>query len=420
MKKLLLIVIYLGVSCPLFSQNQAIAEFLAQLDTASDSRAKVDLLSDTRFLLSNPDSSFAFAQRGLKLARSISYTYGEFRSHAAIAISAWALGDYETTIKLGHKVQKYALLNNDTLLYHISMTCLAHGYRDQGDYKEALKSTLEFDKTYGVPKYMVPDYYAFVASCYYGLEEYDSVLYYLDINRKLTHGNESGWSLLTRGRTFEKLNNDTAAYRCYKHSIISLQKMSNNFSDESINYKDLAGALIQLASLFLKIELADSAVVYAKEGLKVAQERNFNKEKAEAYSILSSIYENMDANEALRYLKLANAATNSLFNQEKQRRITSFRFNEELRQQEIRAAELEFKNKNQRLWIFSIACALLFVILVTLILYRNNRDKQKAKQKIEYAYDRLKATQSQLIQSEKMASLGQLTAGIAHEKFRFS
>ncbi len=47
--------------------------------------------------------------------------------------------------------------------------------------------------------------------------------------------------------------------------------------------------------------------------------------------------------------------------------------------------------------------------------YEDFKQLEEAKNKIEITLNDLKAAQAQLIQSEKMASLGELTAGIAHE-----
>jgi C4-dicarboxylate-specific signal transduction histidine kinase len=66
--------------------------------------------------------------------------------------------------------------------------------------------------------------------------------------------------------------------------------------------------------------------------------------------------------------------------------------------------------------------AFISAIILAVVLDRNNRKKQKAnallkeqKEEIQTTLDKLTSTQSQLIQSEKMASLGELTAGIAHK-----
>jgi len=163
----------------------------------------------------------------------------------------------------------------------------------------------------------------------------------------------------------------------------------------------------------------DSALYYSRENLRIIQSmgqvtgRETNIGVGYEYMYLSYKL-NHQLDSAFKYQGLALIAKDSL-NKLRISNLTAFQnlsFSEQIRLREVEKDKIAYQNKI-RTWFLVAGIGVL--LLIAIISYRNNRQKHKAKLKIEQAYDHLKATQQQLIQSEKMASLGELTAGIAHE-----
>jgi signal transduction histidine kinase len=89
------------------------------------------------------------------------------------------------------------------------------------------------------------------------------------------------------------------------------------------------------------------------------------------------------------------------------------------RQQEIIEVEKAYQNKIK---MYALLGGLIVLLLVAAMFYRNSVNQKKSrillqqqKNELEQSLRQLRTTQTQLVQAEKMASLGELTAGIAHE-----
>ena len=135
--------------------------------------------------------------------------------------------------------------------------------------------------------------------------------------------------------------------------------------------------------------------------------------------LLADQYEGKDIKQAHYYLKLVTAVNEELFGAKKVKELQKILSGEQERQRKTEAARIAYQNQLKE---YAFLAGLGVLLLIAFILYRNNQREKKGKkllqeknEVIEKTLTDLKATQTQLIQSEKMASLGELTAGIAHE-----
>lgn len=265
-----------------------------------------------------------------------------------------------------------------------------------------------------------------LGNVYFGLGKLDSAFLYL----------QEALSLYNRSNVFRKYEGDVliSIGKIYqKKGKFGLSKdaflKSAKFNGEQNNLSGLGASYLSLANLYQAAGSPDTSMLYARKALATFKKVSLASGISDAYSSVSAIYAKQNKpDSAFSYLKLATVIKDSVADAERTN-LLAFKnrdFDEIIK---VKKLEDEKIQTQTRVRIFALLAGISVFILITLLLYRNNKHRQKAnallqKQKeeieiqkgsVERTLVELKATQAQLIQSAKMASLGELTAAIAHE-----
>ncbi len=439
---------------PAFAQPKTgqarLDSLLAELPRTKPDTNRVKLLNliSTNYSRINPNEGINYANQSLVLARQLTWKKGMAyaytilgNNHAGKSDYPKALAAHLSGLKIAEEIKDKNLIAGITGNVGNIYLVLANYPQALVYYKKALKGAEELGSKDAVVLWL-----ANIGAVYSEQGEYAKALDYqlksLKLNEAMGFRGISKESNFTGvGLAYLNLTNYPQALT-YLQNGLNLNKASRNKAALAGSYNSLSQLYLKIAtdsnSTFLttllrsdKANTLQKANAYIDSAVVLAKEQGALDFLYRAYQTRSQIQDALgEPQAAFASFKDFIKTKDLIINQQNTSNIAAatlqYEFDKKetaLRyEQQLSAVQLQ-QQKQQRTYLLGGMGLLLGLIVYSYtqkqkantVLQRQKEEINIQRTKAENALTELRATQTQLIQKEKMASLGELTAGIAHE-----
>ncbi len=395
------------------------------------------------------NEAMKYGKEAQELSQTLNDTYNEAKSYNFIGVIYRNMGDYARSMQDFFKALELSEKHKITEQLGYAYNNIGDIYKFQRQYTESLNYTQKAVDIFRETNNLRGMAYGYIrmGEVYQEIQQLDSALAIyqisLEIREKLGSINQISSSLDRIGEVYQAQGKYEEALDYYNRSL--------KISKEINNQKRISDTKSSIGETYSEMGDFEKAVFFATQGLAIAEEIGAKEYVEKASLTLSAIFANTkNYQKAYEYQVQYAKIKDELVDEEMGRQIRGLRTQYDLQKAQT---TLKLNQKNEQISRLIIYALLLFaaLILSVAILLGINRKKniiinkklqgqnvevsknnlalsisqEKLKKQakeltttnenLQLAMIELKNTQHQLVLSEKMAVLGQLIAGVAHE-----